>query len=486
LLELEEEMKYQNVIVKLLGVVAMAMLLASCAPAATPTAAPTTAPAPATAAATAAPTVPPPPTATVCKPQSVVTWWEYDQNNTDPNADEHVGNMALAAAIPLFNKAFACKWNWVNEQKAFDQKDAELIASVQAGGDVPDVFETSYGVNTFYLNGTLQDLTDWAKAQPWFSSLDPSSLTVCTGPDGKLYCIPLSERSFVTYVWKDLYPNGFPTSVDDFMTQAAALKAKGHYAMSYFGSTYNNGDGITRGLDTVIQSYGGGFDDGKGMMQLDTPQNIAAIQFMRTVVQKGYVPAIAFAGNFQEESAFNDGSAGAFPTGIDGYIFMNPLISPSGTKYSKGTQQDFLDAVAAGDIYLSTWFTAVAGQKPGCNIFDTALSIPVGAKNVDGAHDYINWLMSQQEDAAFVAGIGGYPALTNSLSDPLFNVPYYQEAKQVLTQENCKPWYGTLKNPAAAQPLIMNAMYELIKQNPTEDIAKKLDAVTAEYNSNNQ
>lgn len=475
-------MNNRSLLIKVIGLLVLLTLVASCAPAPTP--APTAAPT--TAAATAAPTVPPPPTATVCKPQSVVTWWEYDQNNTDPNADEHVGNFALAKAIPVYNTAFACKWNWVNEQKPFDQKDAELIAAVQAGGDVPDVFQVAYGVNTFYQNGTLQDLTDWAKAQPWYSLLDPNVLSVCTGPDGKLYCIPMTDRPQIVYVWHDEYPNGFPTSVDDFMTQAAALKAKGKYAMSYFGSTDNNGDGMTRGMDTVLQSFGGAVDDGKGSMLLDIPQNIAAIQFMRTIVSKGYVPTIAFAGGFQEESAFTNSSAGSFPTGLDGYLFMNPLTAPSGTKYSKGNEQDFLDAVAAGDIYLSTFFSAVPGQKPGCNIASTALAIPVGAKNVDGAHDYINWLMSSQENAAFVAGIGGFPARTDSMSDPLFNTAYYTQAKKVITQEACKPWYGTLKNPDAAAPIVMNAMYTLIKQNPTADIAKTLDAAATEYNNNNK
>lgn len=220
-------------------------------------------------------------------------------------------------------------------------------------------------------------------------------------------------------------------------------------------------------------------------MLLNTPQNIAAIQFMRTVVAKGYVPAIDFVGNFQEETAFNNGSAASLPTGVEGYLFLNPLTSPAGKKYSKGTQDDFLDAVAAGDIYDTPFFSAVAGQKPGCNISDTGLSIPVGAKNIDGAHAYINWLMSAQENATFDVGLGGLPALTTSQSDPLFNVPYYIQAKKVLTEETCKPWYGTLKNPAAAEPIAMNVMYMLIKQNPTADIATALTAAQNQYNASN-
>jgi multiple sugar transport system substrate-binding protein len=484
----EEKMKNRSLFFKTIGLVALLAILASCAPAST--AVPTTAPgtsattAPTNAPVTSATTAPTSPPAT--KAQDIVTWWEFDQNNTDPKADEHVGNAALAKAIPLFNSTFAGKWNWVNIPKAFDQKDAELIAAVQAGGEVPDAFEVASGVTTFYQHGTLQDLTDWAKAQSWYKDLDPNSLTVCEGPDGKLYCIPVTERPQLVYVWKDRYPNGFPTSEQDFMNQAAALKAKGFYALTFFGSTDNGGEGITRAMDTILQSFGGAVDDGHGKMLLNTPQNVAAIQFMRDIVAKGYVPDIAFAGGFQEEEAFKDSSAGAFPTGLDGYIFLNPLTAPNGTKYNKGNENDFLDAVAAGDIYLSPFFSTVAGQKPGCNIAGTGVGIPVGAKNVDGAHAYINWLMSTEENADFVGSIGGFPSLEASMTASAFQIPYYKQAEQVLTQETCKPWYGSLNNPAAAMPIVTNVIYQLIKQNPTADIGQALTEAENEYNSSNQ
>jgi ABC-type glycerol-3-phosphate transport system substrate-binding protein len=488
-------MKATNMFFKVLSIMALLAVLASCAPAASsPTSAPapTNAPAaPATSAptnapaapATAAPTVAPA-SPTMGQAQDIVTWWEFDQNNTDPKADEHVGNAALREAIPLFNQQFAGKWNWVNNPVAFDQKDAQLITAVQAGGQVPDAFEVTLGVTSFYQHGTLQDLTDWAKAQPWYSDLDPNVLSVCTGPDGKLYCVPMTERPQVVYVWKDLYPNGLPTSVDDFMTQAAALKANDHYALTFFGSTDNNGESITRAYDTVLQSFGGAVDDGHGKMLLNTPQDIAAIQFLRDIVAKGYVPDIAFAGGFQEESAFTNSSAGAFPTGADGYTFLNPLTAPSGKKYEKGNQNDFLDAVAAGDIYVSPFFSAVSGQKPGCNIFSTGIGIPVGAKNVDGAKAYINWLMSAEENSQFVFGIGAMPALKTSQANQLFQIPYFEQLAKVSTEEACKPWYGTLEDPAAAQPIVATVFYQLIKQNPSSDIASALDAAAAQYNSN--
>ena len=95
-----------------------------------------------------------------------VTWYQYDQGNEDPKSDERVGNQYLRDNIPLFNEAFKGKWNWINQPKAFDKMTTELIAAVQAGGDVPDLMHIgSSDILTFYQNGTLQDLSDWAKSQ---------------------------------------------------------------------------------------------------------------------------------------------------------------------------------------------------------------------------------------------------------------------------------------------------------------------------------
>ena len=333
-----------------------------------------------------------------------VTWYQYDEKNEDPASDERVGNEYLRDTIPVFNEAFAGKWNWVNQPKAWDKMATELVAAVQAGGDVPDLVRDWTGngsVITFYKNGTLQDLSEWAQAQSWYGDLDPAALSACTGPDGGLYCIPIAERPHLVYVWKDRFPNGYPTTPEEFLTEAERLKAEGLYAITFFGSTDFDGDGTTRGVWTTISSFGGKFDDGQGNMTLNTPENVAAIEFLRTIVQDGYVPEIAFAGGFQEENAFKDASAGSFPTGLFGYRYVNPLTAPNGTEYAKGNEEDMLDAIAAGDVVLSP-FIAAEGQMPGCDIAVAGFGIPVGAKNPEAAHDYINWIMSPEQNADWV------------------------------------------------------------------------------------
>lgn len=413
-----------------------------------------------------------------------VTWYQYDQNNEDTKSDERVGNEYLRKTIPLFNEAFAGKWNWVNQPKAFDKMVTELITAVQAGGEVPDLMHTGGGdMLTFYQNGTVQDLTEWAQAQSWYADLDPNAITACQGPDGKLYCIPVAESPQIVFVWKDRFPDGYPATPEEFLAQAEALKAQGLYAITFFGSTDYEGEALGRFMWTAISSFGGKFDDGQGKMTLNTPENVAAIAFIRDIVAKGYAPEIAFAGQFQEEEAFKDASAGSFPTGIFGYRYVNPLTAPNGTNYEKKNEEDMLDAIAAGDVYLSSFFAA-EGQEPGCNIDVSAFSIPTGAQNVEAAYDYINWIMSAEQNGAWVlAPGGGFPALKSTQADPLFQTPFYKQAAEAVAASACRPWYGSLDRRQEARTLIVNTIYKLIKEDPTADIGETLTAAEEEYNA---
>jgi multiple sugar transport system substrate-binding protein len=486
-------MKARYILIVLASIIIM-VLGACAAPQAAPTAAPQAAAptaAPQAAAPTAAPTaVPPtavPPTAApAAEVTDFLTWYQFDQGNEDPKSDERVGNEYLRKTIPLFNKAFEGKWNWVNQAVAFDRMTPQLVTAVQNQGEVPDLMHTDdRSVITYYLNGTVQDLTDWASAQPWFKDLDPNAVNACKGPDGKLYCIPVAEQPALVFVWKDLFPNGYPKTPDEFMKEAERLKGEGKYAMTYFGSTDFDGDGVGRGLWSAISSFGGTYDDGKGNMTLNTPENIAAIEFFRTIVQKGYVPEIAFAGKFQEEEPFKDGSAGSIPTGFFGYRYMNPLTAPNGTKYEKKNENDFLDAVAAGDISLAP-FPAVPGKKPGCQLQVSSLVIPVGAKNPDAAKDYINWIMTPEQNTDWVvAPGGGFPVLKATQSSAAFQTPFYEQAATAVAASACRPWFGSLKRPLDAKTAIVEVMYKLIKQDPTADIAAELTKTEKAYNANN-
>lgn len=473
------------------GTTAALVLLAACSGAATPTPAPTQAPADTTApqateasAATAAPQVTDTaiPGSDVAK--QVITWYQYDEKNEDPKSDERVGNAYLRTAIPKFDQDMQGKLTWVNQPQAWDKMVLGLVAAVQGGGDVPDVMHMgTTDLVTFYNNGAVQDLTDWAQQQAWYKDLDPNAIKACTGPDGKLYCIPVASQPQLVFYWSARFPNGYPKTPEDFMTQAEALKQQNLYAITYFGSTDFDGEATTRYFWMTVASFGGTFDDGKGNMLLNTPENIQAVQFMRDVVAKGYSPDIVFAGKFQEEEAMKDASAGSLPTGIFGYRYINPLKSPSGKEYNTKTEKDMVDAINAGDIKLAP-FLAPAGKQPSCNTSFSGYVVPKGAKNLDGAHEYINWIMDTKNNAAWVQGIGGgLPTEMSIGKDALFQTPFYTQAIAA-TEGLCKTWSGSLTKLPDAKKIIATAIYHLIKEDPNADIATTLQSAQDEYNKN--
>jgi multiple sugar transport system substrate-binding protein len=418
--------------------------------------------------------------------KTFVTWYQYDEKNEDPASDERVGNAYLRKTIPEFNAEYEGKWVWVNEHKAWDRMKGEIVAAVIAGADVPDLFEGSASdMITYYKNGTMQDLSAWAKEQVWYDDLDPGAKEACTAPDGSLICIPMVARPHLTYVWADHWPNGYPTTPEKFLEEAERLKGEGIYAWSYFGSTAFGGNSSTRMYWALISSFGGTYDDGNGNMLLNTPENVAALEFLRTTVERGYNPETVWAGGFVEEDSFKDASAAAFPTGLFGYRYINPLTAPDGTKFEKGNEQDMLDAIAAGKVVLRPMF-APEGKTPGCNSVLVTFSIPVGAKNPEAAYDYINWLFSDQTRyAEYVIGPGaGFPTLKSEQNAPEFkDDPFYVQASQALNASVCLPHSGTLERPAEAEELIANVIYRLVKEDPSLDIATELQKVQDEYNA---
>lgn len=422
-----------------------------------------------------------------------VTWYQYDEKNEDPKNDEAVGNAYLRTTIPKFNEEFKGKLTWVNQPQPWQKMESSLVAAVQAGGDVPDVMHASAGSLPVYLkNGTVADLTEWIKAQPWFADLDAAAVASCTGADGKIYCVPVAETPSLVFYWKDYFPNGFPKTAEDFLKRAAELKKDNVYALTYFGSTAFDGEATARYFWSVVSSFGGKYDDGQGKLKLNTPENVKAVEFMREIVQKGYSSDSVWLGDFKEEEDLKGldpakPRAASFPTGIFGYRYIQPVKAPNGTQYGKDfdpTGGPMLEAIAKGDMVVSSLFGG-NGAQGSCNLGVSGFVIPKGAKNADAGKEYINWIMNPKNGIEWVQKPGGgFPTSKVFLADKAFDTPFYKQAA-VATAGKCKLWAGSLIRLSEAKKIIATTIFDLIKTNPTADIAAALTKADEEYNRNN-
>ena len=123
------------------------------------------------------------------------------------------------------------------------------------------------------------------------------------------------------------------------------------------------------------------------------------------------------------------------------------------------------------------------GKKPGCSTGIAALAIPVGAKNPDGAKEFINWTLSQEQNPAYVVGPGGGLPVLKSIQPYRSSRPRSTSRRlTIAAASDCKVIWPSVINTTGAQTAIMNAVYKLIKTDPKADIAAELQKAQDEFN----
>jgi multiple sugar transport system substrate-binding protein len=227
-------------------------------------------------------------------------------------------------------------------------------------------------------------------------------------------------------------------------------------------------------------------------MELGQPAQSLGQELLAAVISGGTVPDLIEMGGGSFMQYYRNGALqdqNEWVKAQSWYADIDPgalksCTAPDGTRYEKGNENDMLDAIAAGDIILAPMFSP-EGKTPGCGNDISGFGIPTGAKNVEAAHDFIHWIMSPEQNPAFVLGPGaGFPANTATLGDPQFQIPFYQAAAEALSGSGT-PWHGTLENREVAAEMIMNVIYKLIKEDPTADSISELTLFQEEYNTTN-
>ncbi len=285
-------MKSNKFLVVLSVLLAMGMLLAACAPAAAPTAAEAPAAAPTNPPA-AAPTNPPaaeptsPPAAEptsppAAEPVTITFWHGYNADVETPFLENTI--------IPAFEATHPnIKVESVNIP--YDQFHQKLITAM-AGGTAPDLTRMDIiWVPEFADMGALANLSEV------MSDFNTYKDAVFPGPlstnfyNGSYYGLPLDTNTRVLIYNKAVFAaagiENPPATMDEFTTDCEKIKALGQ-------DIYCFADGGTYGwaVDPWIWSFGGDMtspDYTKATGFLNGPDTVAAYQFLKDGVDKGYI-----------------------------------------------------------------------------------------------------------------------------------------------------------------------------------------------------
>ena len=200
---------------------------------------------------------------------------------------------ALPALVEAFNAAHD---NKVDLQLVPSDQMVQKYATSAAGGSAPDIIGLDLVYTpAFAASGQLEDLTSFAQGLAYYDQLSKAHIEAGTY-DGKIYGMPLLAEASVLLWNKALFekagldPQTPPTNWAEMEAAAAAVDALGGDINGFYFPGACGGCNAFTFLPLVWASGGDIFADGGKKATLDTPQMHDAINFYRTMVEKGYVP----------------------------------------------------------------------------------------------------------------------------------------------------------------------------------------------------
>jgi multiple sugar transport system substrate-binding protein len=408
----------------------------------------------------------------------ITVWTKFNDQNPQNTQDEW-----LAAALDEYRTETGSEIT--NIYQPFDQINALLNAAVQSGADIPDVsYVDSQFLGFLDRNGVLTDLTEWAQSREWFADVEPAALAACTTPDGRIVCIPTTVTNHFTYYWTDFFPDGYPTTTDDFLEAAARIQADNPDKFAFAGklSEYISVERFYYGL---IRSFGGDIVDAEGNAAWANEGTVKAAEFARALVQNRYTSDLSLAPGFDFETPFKQGDAASFVAGSYSYVYLAPVTSPAGTEYAAEVGAfdpgglAIGDALEAGDLAFAPPLAA-PGSQPYSVLLATGWAVPEGAANPDAAKAFIDFQMTTARNVAFAVGYGALPSMLSGLADEAFQTPYWQGVAEFQKE------YGIGSPPLVDYQRGLTVLAESITRliaDPSLDIMAELQAAQDDYNA---
>ena len=333
-----------------------------------------------------------------------------------------------------------------------DQQHDDLVQNFQAKNAHYDVVDVDVvWTAEFAAKGWLQPLTGSMK-------IDTSKLlapTVATATyNNTLYAAPQTSDGGLLYYRTDLVKTP-PASWDDMMKDCSIAKQAG---IGCYAGQFAQYEGLTVNTAEAINTAGGTIvgDDGK-TPTLDTSQAAQGLQRLVDAFKDGNIPADAI--TFQEEQGRQAFEAGKLMF-LRNWPYVYNLAKTDGSSVVK---DKFAIAPLPGN----------GDGKPGASsLGGHNAAISVYSKHKQTAHDFLEFLQTEETQKFFVTQGSLSPVLASLYDDPDLNAKFGYLSTLKTSIENAVPRPVSPFYPAVTKAIQDNA-YAALKGDKSVQAALK-------------
>jgi multiple sugar transport system substrate-binding protein len=287
-----------------------------------------------------------------------------------------------------------------------NQRHQLFVQWLNAHVDKPDVLQLDViWTPEFAAAGWILPLTRWHPDTADFFS----GVIAADRWKGTLYAIPWWTDVGMLYWRTDLLPHA-PRSLAELSDELSASVSHGavHEGLLWQGARY---EGLVTVFVEFLGAFGGSILDDSGRVVVDSPRGIAALSFMRDLVDRGLVPRDAMTWHEEESRlAFQAGDAAMLRNWPYAYALMN----------------DSASSRIAGKFAVAPMPGTPAGA-PTAALGGQQLAINARTSHPDDAYRLVSFLTApaQMLERARIAGtfpprrsLYGQPALDSALPVP--------------------------------------------------------------------
>jgi multiple sugar transport system substrate-binding protein len=304
------------------------------------------------------------------------------------------------AALDAFTKQTGIHVKWTTtDWDSLQTKISAAATSHTYFADVTDVDWSRVGqlgqLGWFYPMSDYLDVKSMKSDMPQMSSFESG---------GKVYGIPFDSSYMVTTVNKDLFAKAgitqMPTTMDEYTKDLEQIKAKG-VVENPLNIPFAAAEGLSTHWYELTNAFGGKVLDGKGRPQFASPNSAGykAAQWMVDAMKNGLVPK----GNINVTDS--QGMQNLMAKGV---------VAATTSDYS-GNVGSLYDVPSSSTVVHQVEYIPTPGVNgPASNLGNPdGIGIPKQAKHPKAAAEFIKWVTSAKNQAAFAGADGPAKVLPN-------------------------------------------------------------------------